>query len=205
MRERLANLEYAVSSLNLKKCVCGKIVVPKHDCVPVPRPIGENRTYSAVVKEPVVVPAKEEKSKQAATPVKPVVVPPKRAATPVKPVVVPPPERVAFPCDRCKVVCRSSERLANHRKDCKIIGESAFPSDFHRTVKTAPFLGARKTSPKRNMHKSGNTSTMRDPTRPSPSREETLSLILKSQQSMQKSFEKFLQVMGGQNSATTPK
>lgn len=123
---------------------------------------------------------------------------------------------VRYPCDHCGVVCRSELKLLNHRKECKVApvesvemkeltGESAFPSDHRKLVKTAPFLGVPKVQRKKNGKSSLNSSLPSTSNRPFPSQEETLYQILQSQKSMQVCFEKLQQSLAGLSSAIQPK
>lgn len=129
-------------------------------------------------------------------------------------------KHVRYPCDRCPMVCNTEKKLENHRKDCRVtgaaavevkpakgaalVGESAYPMDFRKAVKTGPFLGDRTRSRRKNGRKSPNTSPPRASSKSSPSQEEILSKILESQLSMQKSFEKLLHRSDGQSLATRP-
>lgn len=128
-----------------------------------------------------------------------------------------------FPCERCGVLCKTVKSLTNHQETCRpnnkpvkkpvaevkknsdIVGESAYPMDFRKAVKTTPFLEERSRPPKTSGPKWKNTSPRRVSNKNSPSQEEILSQILKSQLSMQKSFEKLLPALAGQPSVTMRK
>nr|QZZ63362.1 hypothetical protein [Leuven Sobemo-like virus 3] len=124
---------------------------------------------------------------------------------------------VKYPCDHCNVVCRTEAKLLNHRKECKVApteslemkeivtGESAFPADHRKLVKTAPFLGAPKVQRKKIGKNSLNSSPPSTSNHPSPSLEVILSAILQSQKNMEQYFAKLPHNTVGQNLATQRK
>lgn len=116
----------------------------------------------------------------------------------------------SFKCNSCEIVCRTENRLSNHKKNSHVeklesVKESAVPSDFKKVVKTGSFLGTRSSSPPnklKNLKRSSNMSVKSQRFQPQG---ESLSGLLDSQRNIENLLSALLQRMGGQSLDTTQK
>lgn len=112
--------------------------------------------------------------------------------------------REEFVCD-CGLKCRTELRLNNHKLTCTYKPESAFPSDFKKSVKQDRFLGQRRnqrTTRRENSPAGSSKSTSRGP---SQSREEPPNELMGFLRHLNSTLENLQKDMGGLTSAIMQK